>query len=189
MKMLMFSVFCGLLLAGCGEDPIPKPRGYFRIELPEHAYVVYRGDAPCSFEYSAHAQIEACPGSVKDSVWFNILYPAYNARIHVSYKPGDKKSVALYMEDSRNLAYKHAIKADAINEQVYADSARSLYGLMYEIEGNAASGLQFFLTDSNRHFLRGALYFFNPPNRDSIAPVFDWIHEDIVHLVESFSWK
>jgi hypothetical protein len=37
--------------------------------------------------------------------------------------------------------------------------------------------------------LRGALYFDNIPNRDSIAPVLDYIHTDIQHFIENFQWK
>jgi gliding motility-associated lipoprotein GldD len=94
-----------------------------------------------------------------------------------------------YTEDSRALAYKHTIKADAINETVYTNPGHRVYGILYDIKGNAASSLQFYLTDSVRHFLRGSLYFNVEPNKDSLAPVIAYFREDIVHLIESFEWK
>jgi hypothetical protein len=45
------------------------------------------------------------------------------------------------------------------------------------------------LTDSVRSFVRCALYFDNIPNQDSIAPVLEYINNDIQVLMESFRWK
>ena len=93
------------------------------------------------------------------------------------------------MEDSRKLAYKHSIKADAIGERFFQNDEHHVYGILYEIKGNAASPLQFAITDSTRHFLRGALYFNSIPNKDSLAPVIDFIKEDMMQLMETVSWK
>ncbi|NOZ45910.1 MAG: gliding motility lipoprotein GldD, partial [Chlorobi bacterium] len=65
----------------------------------------------------------------------------------------------------------------------------NVYGILYDIKGNAASSINFFVTDSTQHFLRGALYFNSKPNKDSLAPVVDFIRKDIVHLMETFKWK
>jgi len=90
---------------------------------------------------------------------------------------------------ARALAYKHTLKADAITEKVFIKPEQNVYGTVYEISGNAASSLQFFLTDSTNHYLRGALYFNAEPNKDSLAPLIDFVREDIIVLIESFEWK
>ena len=64
-----------------------------------------------------------------------------------------------------------------------------MYGLIFDIKGDAASEYQFHLTDSTSHFLRGSLYFNTAPNQDSIQPVLDFIKQDIAHLLETFEWN
>ena len=71
----------------------------------------------------------------------------------------------------------------------YEDKEKSVYGVLYEIKGNAASSVQFYATDSTKHFLRGALYFNTVPNKDSLAPAIQFVEEDIIHLIETLSWK
>jgi len=94
------------------------------------------------------------------------------------------------MEDSRKLAYQHSVKAEAINEKLVKRDTAKVFGLLYDIEGlNTASSVQFFLTDSTNHFLRGALYFNLVPRNDSLSPVIKFIKKDITHLIETFKWK
>jgi gliding motility-associated lipoprotein GldD len=120
--------------------------------------------------------------------WINLIYPNYNGIIHFSYKEV-KDNLAEVLEDSRKLAYKHSIKADAIGEKLFISPEKKVYGILYDIKGDAASSIQFFLTDSARHFIRGSLYFNNIPNKDSLAPVVNFVKEDIIHLMETFKWK
>jgi gliding motility-associated lipoprotein GldD len=117
--------------------------------------------------------------------------PASKAEIHISYYAlNDGKGVlSEYMEESRQLAYKHTIKADAINEQLFLNAENHVFGTVYRIEGNAASPMQFYLTDSTRHFLRGALYIREVPNIDSLKPVIDFLVPDMVRLIESTTWN
>lgn len=174
-----------LILAGC-TNYTPKPRGYFRIALAEKNYDTARVDEPVSFEYPSNvARIERHRGNDE---FFDIAYPGYNARIYCSYKNIENNFYSI-SEDSRNFVYKHAVKADAITEQPFENPDRNMYGILYQIKGNTASQVQFILTDSTRHFLRGALYFNNHPNKDSLAPVADYITEDIVRIMETAEWK
>ena len=109
-------------------------------------------------------------------------------RLHISYK-NINNNLGQILEDSRKLAYKHSIKADAIHEQVFIQPERNIYGILYEIDGNAASSIQFYVTDSINHYVRGALYFNVEPNKDSLAPVIRFIKDDIIVMIESFEWK
>jgi len=178
-----------ILATGCQKKKTPRPRGYFRIELPkERSYQLLDSVLPYSFEYPKYAVIEPSSASSSEPYWLNVFFPKYKARIHISYKKVEDNLYNLY-EDNIKLAYNHTVKADAINEQVMIDEGHQLYGMLFEIKGNAASPLQFFATDSTRHFLRGSLYFYTHPNKDSLAPVVNFLSEDVKHLMESIRWK
>jgi len=188
MKNLLYIFIIPILLSCGSENYTPKPYGYFRIDFPEKQYVLFDTTCPFAFEHPSYSVIVRDKDANTEPCWFNIVFRNMKATIHLSYKSVDN-NIAQYLEDSRTLAYKHTVKADAINEKVFSNKKKSLYGMLYEIEGNAASPAQFFVTDSSSHFLRGALYFNVPPNKDSLKPVIEFIREDIVHLVESVYWK
>jgi gliding motility-associated lipoprotein GldD len=190
---LILLLISGMILAfsSCSSEYTPKPRGYFRIALPENKYNLLDSVYPYSFEYPAFALITNDPISPEEKNWINIEMPAFRGRIHISYKPlTDKNSLVTYTEDARVLALKHMPKASGIRQIVISDPERSVYGLVYEINGmGAASPYQFYLTDSTKHFLRGSLYFDVIPNNDSLAPVIDFVKTDIQHLFETINWK
>jgi len=176
-----------VLFSGCSENYIPKPRGYFRIDLPPHQYQLLDTIFPYKFPYSTYAEINI-PN--KDSDWINITYPKYKAVLYFSYKKINKKSdLRKLIDDSQAFVYKHTIKASAIDEQLFVDSTRHVYGLLFDIKGNAASSEQFYVTDSIHHFLRASLYFDVMPNYDSLAPVINYIRQDIVVMMDSLKWK
>jgi len=189
--MIFFSVAILLvtLLAGCDKDYVPKPQGYFRIALPEKSYKVYEASCPLSFEMPAYAKIELFRNHLSsDSCWFNIYFPAMNARLHCTYMPVGNNFDNI-MQDTYGFAAKHEVKATALKRTMIDDPERKVYGIIYDIEGEAASQLQFFVTDSAFHFFRGSLYFFNAPNPDSIAPVLSFIREDVVNLTNTITWR
>lgn len=184
---LVFFIIISLFM-GCDGEYFPKPRGYYRIDFPQHEYQRYDSVCPYSFDYPIYSVVVDDTSADAEPCWFNIEFNKMNAKIYMSYKTG-KDNINGYIEDSYNMVYKHTIKADAINERVFADSIKKVYGVLYEIKGNAASSLQFFVTDSIQHFLRGALYFNSVPNKDSLKPVIEFIKPDIIRLIESVEWK
>ena len=194
-KVRYWRWICGLLLlmAAC-NNYMPKPRGYFRIDLPEKNYIAFDApNYPYSFEYADIAKVVAKENE-QDSFWINITYPQFDAKIYGSYKKiepdnSGSSNFRKITEDARMFVYKHTVKADAITEQPYEDETRKVYGMLYELKGNAASGIQFVLTDSVRHFFRGALYFNASPNADSVAPVAAFIREDIIWLIDTWKWE
>lgn len=174
-------------IMACGENPIPRPKGYFRIDLPEKAYRNFDGPCPFSFDIPVYSALELA-GDGKDSCRFNLTLPSLRAKLHFTYLPVDG-DLSTYMDDAYNLAFQHEVKASAIKRTRIDRSESLVYGLIYDLKGNAASPLQFYVTDSTRHFLRGALYFSTVPNADSIAPVMDFLREDIQHLLNTLEWK
>lgn len=186
---LVLSVFIA-----CNSDPMPRPKGYFRINLPEKTYQSFnRPDYPYSFEYPAYAQV------VKDSTffddmpenpyWINLSFPQFDAQIHISYKEiNSPATFQKLVDDAFSLTGKHSIKANAIDEKPI-QGAENAKGFLFDVGGNAATGKQFYLTDSTRNFIRGALYFNATPNYDSIKPVEDFLYRDIDHFIKTFRWK
>lgn len=186
--LIIFTLFCLLLASSCKKEYVPKPRGYFRIDFPAKEYLLIdTPKLPYRFEIPTYGHLEADNERIAEPYWVNLKIPANKAEVHISYKKVEGNLGAL-TEDSRTLAYKHSIKADAINERIFVNPQKKVYGTIYQIEGNAASPLQFYLTDSTRHFLRGALYIREVPNIDSIRPVIDFLTPDVIHLIETTEW-
>ena len=186
-NVLQFAtLFILLILISCHGDYYPKPRGYFRIDLPEKEYRKFDTTYPYTFEYPVYAKINP---HFKEPYWINIVFPQFRGTLHVSYKPVDN-NLNKYLEDTRTMVMKHIPKANSIENKEYVDKARRVFGLTYDISGTgAASPFQFYLTDSTRNFVRGALYFKVVPNNDSLAPVIDFLEQDIQHMIETFRWK
>ena len=185
-QILPVTVF--LFLISCSETYTPKPKGYFRIEFPEKEYINYKDNGPYSFQIPKYSYIQKDTSKFAEQWWNNLIFPDMKGKLHLSYKTINN-DLSKYIEDSRTLVYKHTVKADAITEQVFINESRKVYGILYEIKGNAATPFQFFATDSTKHFIRGSLYFYVYPNKDSLAPVFDFIKPDIIHLIETIEWK
>ena len=189
--ILYFSFFfLGLfILFSCSADYMPKPRGYFRIDLPEKSYRAFDTTFPFSFEYPTYATIVPDELSPDQPYWINVDFPQFKGSLHLSYKEVNG-NLSAFMEDSHAMAYKHISKASSINNRIFFNDLDSVYGLIFEINGmSAASPYQFFVTDSIHHFLRGSLYFNVAPNNDSLAPVISFIKEDIEHLITSLKWR
>ncbi len=183
--IILFGIF---LFVSCGEVNIPKPYGYFRVDMPASKYNrIDTLSLPFSFDLSSSAVLlqHNEPG---ENHWIDLYYPKLNAKIYCTYKPV-RFNLTELTEDAHRYVYKHSIKADGISEKVFINNENNLYGVLYDIKGNTASSVQFVLTDSTRHFFRGALYFDNVPNKDSIAPMVEFVRQDILRLIESFEWE
>ena len=184
-----------LLFAACKDNYTPKPRGYFRIDFPEKSYSTISQQFPYSFEVPDYSKIEKDYRNINEINWINVTVPENKVEIHISYydleeqKKPKRESLIEFMEDTRRLAYKHSIKADAIDEQIFMNPREKVFGTIYKIKGNAASPMQFFLTDSTKHFLRGALYIREVPDIDSLMPVIEFMEPDVIRLIETASWN
>jgi gliding motility-associated lipoprotein GldD len=193
-KILMFPVLL-TCLAGCRESSVPKPAGYFRIDLPKREYVLFDGfkekgnDLPFSFEYPAYGRLSTAGDNKNERGWLNIDFPFYKARIYLTYKEINKNFESLMDQTYTMNVKNHISKADAINEQVFSNPGRRVFGILYDLKGNTASAVQFYVTDSVRNYLRGSLYFAAEPDADSLEPVINFFRGDIVHLIETLKWQ
>ncbi len=195
MKQIILYLILIVTFAGCKEKYTPKPRGFFRIEFPKKEYHTITNNFPYTFDIPKYAQITPDKTNPDQPYWVNVSVPAYRAELHISYynlnenRNKGRLQLAEFMEETRRLAYKHSIKADAIEEQIFINRAENVFGTIYRINGNAASPLQFFLTDSTKHFLRGAFYLREVPNIDSLQPVIDFFEPDIIRIIETTTWN
>ncbi len=190
---LALSIITTITFVSCDEDDevfSPKPRGYFRINFPEKEYKVYDSICPYTFEIPTYSKITPDPHKGAEPCWLNIEFPKFNATIYLSYKLLQHDTdIIRNLENSHYFANKHQVKATGLEEiPVIRDSAK-VYGLVFDIAGNTASSVQFYLTDSTHHFLRGSLYFNSVPNIDSLRIVVDFIKKDILHLINTTTWK
>ena len=190
MKNLFYIIlFLGIVNFSCNNNYTPKPYGYYRIDFPDKNYRLFDSiEFPYSFEYPTYGKIVIDADKNAEPYWINIEFKKYNCKLYLSYKP-IKKDVSKFIEDAHTLAYKHSVKADAIEEKLIMDDNRKVYGLIYDIQGNAASSFQFFTTDSIKNFLRGSLYFEAQPNKDSMATAITFFQKDVIHLIETLKWK
>jgi gliding motility-associated lipoprotein GldD len=182
-------IFLSGLFISCDEEYIPKPRGFFRIALPEKEYVAYVPEAcPFQFDIPVYAKVMKDSSSTSLPCWLNVEFPSLNGTIYLTYKKVNDDLAKLY-EEHRSMTMKHITKASAIDETPFHNYDNKVYGSLYIVKGAAASNIQFYLTDSVQNFIRGSLYFYSVPQPDSIAPVLDFVSEDVKHLVETFQWK
>lgn len=180
-------------LVACNGTYTPKRRGYFRIDFPDHQYQLFdRPGYPYSFEYPVYADVIK-DTSFFDTVpenpyWINVDFPRFNARIYVSYKKIGPNKYDKLTDDAFKMTYKNTYKASSIDQTVI-HTANGIGGIFFHVGGNAATAQQFFLTDTTRNFLRGALYFDTTPNEDSLAIVNEFLSVDLAHLINTFKWK
>ncbi|HMN05062.1 MAG TPA: hypothetical protein PKD45_04985 [Flavobacteriales bacterium] len=179
-----------LLMAGCGDDPVPKPRGYFRIDLPADSARTTQGPCPWAAEIPGYSNLGQGGGTGHahgDACWTNLVFPAQRAAVHMTWRriQGDLPEL---IRDAHEFKDKHEVLATRIRTENFINDSTRVYGTLFDVEGNVASPAVFYLTDSTDNFLYGALYFDVRPNADSLAPVTARIRDDIRRLARTLRW-
>ncbi|NCO63793.1 MAG: gliding motility lipoprotein GldD [Flavobacteriales bacterium] len=194
MKPYYFLGLVFIFCMACHDDVIPKPKGYLRLEYPKANYIVSHIDGtPFSFEantLASNINLKKLVSTTK-SYGVNVEYPTLKGTIYLTYKSINNSQETLidFLRDAQNFTQKHTRKADEIKETEYINKLNKVYGMFYEVGGNAASQSQFYVTDSTDHFLTGSLYFYAKPNYDSIYPAAKYLEKDIKHIMETVKWK
>jgi gliding motility-associated lipoprotein GldD len=205
---IIYIIFVFLLAVSCNSAFTPKPKGYFKIDFPQRGYQTFSEPGfPYSFEYPVYATVtKEIDSSGQQPYWLNIEFKDFAGRIYLSYKSingysvykvksGDvyrdslvKNSFERLRDEAFSLTYKHTIKASGIIDSFF-NPAKGYAGMYFYVEGNAATSKQFFITDSVKHFLRGALYFDATPNQDSLGVASEFLDADVKHLINTLKWK
>jgi len=180
---LLICLCCIVLVSSCKEDVLPKPKAMLRLEYPTATYQNLELD--CSFAFDMNDI-----STIKENKDCSLVidYPTMKGSIYLTYKKvGDNLDTLLI--DAQKLSYEHVVKADNILEQPFINPTDGVYGMFYEVSGNAASQSQFYVTDSTSHFVTGSLYFYAKPNYDSILPAAIYLQKDIRRIMESLTWE
>lgn len=194
-RFLVLMLLSTLTFWAC-ETPIytPKPRAYPKVEYPNRTYQKFNEDyCAFSFEHSDYMKVvqdeQYFDGKTKNACWFDLHMEAFDSRLHCTYYPiesqGDFEKLLV---DAFDLAGKHNLRADYIDE-IPIELPNNVKGYAFEMEGAVASPYQFFLSDSTKHFLRASLYFNTQARPDSLAPIYDFVKEDITRVINTFAWK
>ena len=190
-SILLAALALACLVAACDRQKnyLPKPRGYFRIDLPEKSYTTVDTLEKYRFECPQYALITPDPYSPDEKNWVNIEMPQFKGSIHLTHKPVNG-NLGEYLEDVHTMVTKHLQKANGVRDSLISNDEHKVYGLFIEMDGKGvATPMQFYLTDSTKNFVRGALYFNFKPDNDSMQPVINFIRQDIDHLINTFEWK
>jgi gliding motility-associated lipoprotein GldD len=210
-KLFTISYFFLLLTLSCNSPYTPRERGYYRIDFPERSYQLFNDPGyPYTFEYPVYGKITRDSAFFEDNpdnpFWINLDFPQFNGRVYLSYKSiggtslykvktekGYSDSIVRntfdgLREEAYRMTMKHSVKASGITDSAFRTS-QGINGMYFKVEGNAATSRQFYVTDSLRNFLRGALYFDSAPNADSLSVVNDFLEKDMLHLIETLRWK
>lgn len=212
MRLFVAPFFVAVIwIVSCNSDYTPRPRGYFDIQFPPHEYHLFNEPGyPYQFELPLYSRV-AKDSSFFDAnpdnpYWINIDFPRFNAKIYLSYKTiggvsvykekteaGYKDSLVKntfenLREEAYKITYKHTSKASSIEDSLFRTRG-GIEGVFFTVGGNAATGKQFFVTDTTKHFLRGALYFNETPNADSLGIVYKFLEQDMNHLLNTLQWK
>jgi gliding motility-associated lipoprotein GldD len=199
MKNKILKQFAFLLLIACffscnSNYTVGKKKGYFRIDFPEKKYQLFdQPGYPYSFEYPVYANIikdTTFFGDKAEDWWINIDVPRLAGRIYISYKEiGSRNKLDSLVNDAFKMAYKKHVDISTGITDSLMKTPNHAEGLYFNLAGNTATANQFFLTDSTKHFLRGALYFDATPNADSLNIVNDFLKKDLQHLINTLKWK
>lgn len=183
-----------IMIISCNSEYTFKERGYYKIDFPQKAYQVFNDPTfPYSFEYPVYGRIVQDTSFFEDKpenpYWINIDFPQFEGRIYLSYKEIGKNDFEKLVNDAFTMSYKqHTYKASSI-EPTNITTPNGINGVYFTLTGNTATANQFFLSDSTKHFIRGAMYFDAAPNADSLSIVNDFLKADMQHLINTLQWK
>lgn len=180
----LFLIFIVIFFSkACKEDVTPKPSAQLRLEYKEAYHIPLVSN--CDFEFSYNSETRL---TIKEGCNMVLNYPKLKASVFISYKSIDENLETL-LRDAQKLTYEHVIKADDIIEQPFINPKDKVYGMFYQVGGNAATNAQFYATDSTKHFLTGSMYFHAKPNFDSILPAAHYLKNDMQYIMETLKWK
>ncbi len=181
-KLFFLAAIITLLFTACKDEVLPKPKAMLRLEYNKGSYEDFQA---VQFRFNRNSKAVV---KMENSQSLTLDYPEMKGSIFITYKEVEDNLNEL-LSDAQKLSYEHVVKADNIVEQPFVNEDDSVFGMYYEVRGNAASQSQFYLTDSTDHFLTGSLYFYAKPNYDSIYPAAVYLQQDIRQIMESLKWE
>ncbi|MEZ4938925.1 MAG: hypothetical protein R2799_15155 [Crocinitomicaceae bacterium] len=188
-NLIIIFLFSTLISCEEEENVLPRPIGQMRVEFPKHEYKQAE-TSPCPYTFEIPIRAEITEGINPEAPCHkNIVYTDFNAVLYVSYYSLESTNVNNLIKESREKVYEHVVKATSIDEEMISDSSHQVYGIFYDINGNAATPFQFFITDSSKNFIRASLMFNSQANYDSLKPMIEYLKIDLNKMIYSTEWK
>ena len=186
-KIIISLFFFTLIIFSCNEPNLPKQNGFFRIEFKEPYYSVYEEiDTPFKFYYNSSSTNLDQIGS--DQFLFD--YKDLNLSLNLSfYNINSSQDLEKKARDFSLILDTHTKKSNGVILREYDNDNKSIFGKLYEIKGDVASPLQFYLTDSVSNFISGSVNLKFKSNYDSIYPSIQYVKNDVLVLFESINWN
>lgn len=189
-SQFLFIILLIFGLAACQEAYTPKPKGYNRIDLPDHSFQSLPDTFPYRFEYSTFALLESAQSKFSERYWVTLNYENFDAIVQLTYKSLQDPNIQtdVLLNEAFELTMQHQVRAYAIEETLISMPNGQIASVA-ELEGEVPTQFQFYTSDSTNHFFRGALYFNTATKNDSLAPVIEFIKTDVIHMLNTFEWK
>jgi gliding motility-associated lipoprotein GldD len=182
---LLFLCLIILFFGSCQDEVYPKPPSFLRLNYQQAQYIGFESQCPFTFDINSN---EAKQVEINSNCGITIKYPQMKASLFLTYRAVNN-NIDTLLRDAQKLTFEHVIKADEIIELPFTNTKEGVYGMFYEVGGDAATNAQFYLTDSTNHFITGSVYFYTKPNFDSIMPATSYIKDDMKTLMETLRWK
>ena len=178
-----------MALSSC-QDYTPKPHGFPKIEFPEKSYKSFDDGCAFRFDIPKYAVVEKDTHQSSEPCWYNIKFPTFGATIYLTYKQlSSTAQLDSFSDEAFKLAGEHRKKADAIDEKEIFIKRTNSRGIIFELRGPSATPFNFYLSDEKKHYVRGSFYFDNHTNTDSVAPIYTFLKEDMMNLINSLEWN
>lgn len=192
LNKLILWTFSSLFLLSCGgeeKNQLPRPIGQLRVEFPKHEYKSSEIEG-CNYTFDIPLKSDLVPGLDPNfECHKNLVFNDFRAVLYISYYQLDTLNVNTLIKEARDKVYEHVVKANSIDEIMLSDTVRDVYGILYDIKGNAATPFQFFLTDSSKNFIRASLMFNTETNYDSLKPMIEYLKVDLEKLISTTEWR
>lgn len=190
-KLILLIILISTLIMSCQEEEkvMPRPIGQMRVEFPKHEYISAE-TGNCNYLFEIPQSAEITKGMNPNVPCHkNIIFKDFNAVLYLSYYSLDTNRVLDLIKESRDKVYEHVVKASSIDEIMIKDTSSRVYGILYDIKGNAATPFQFFITDSTNNFIRASLMFNVQTNYDSLKPMMNYLKVDLENMIKTTQWK
>ncbi len=181
-KRLLVLLIISMPFVGCKEEVLPKPKALLRLEYPNSEYKLLDTG---NFQFKMNG---LCDFEMKNNNSLTLDYRTMKGSLFITYKEVDN-NIDKLLTDAQRLSIEHSAKADGILPHPFVNEDDKVYGMFFEVVGDAASQAQFYATDSTAHFVTGSLYFYTKPNYDSIYPAATYLQNDIKKIMETLRWK
>jgi gliding motility-associated lipoprotein GldD len=130
-RAFVFASLVSFCFSSCSETPIPRPKGYQRIEIPEASFSQIDLDCGLSLEKPQYSSVELIKTEKSgDACWFNLKFDRFNARLHCTQVEVHDNLYDL-MEDAQDMVFSHDIKANGINRIRVSEEEHGTNGVRF----------------------------------------------------------